>query len=73
MDPAGPAFEGKNEDSRLSKHDAKLVIILHTDGGKFGYKSSFGALDFYANSGTAVQPGCTDSDNIAINNITDTG
>lgn len=70
LDPAGPLFTRKEESDRLSKDDAKIVVILHTDGGKFGFKPSFGAADFYANTGTAVQPGCLDLDNISIENIT---
>lgn len=72
LDPAGPLFNGKDDNWRLSKHDGKLVGILHTDSGKFGYEGSLGALDFYANSGTAVQPGCIDFENSTLANATNT-
>lgn len=71
LDPAGPLFTKKGENDRLSKNDARVVVILHTDGGKFGYKPSFGAIDFYANTGSAIQPGCLES--ISVKNITSAG
>lgn len=70
LDPAGPLFSGKEEQDRLSKDDAREVFVLHTDGGKFGYRESFGAADFFANGGTAIQPGCLDVDQLSIKNIT---
>lgn len=70
LDPAGPLFRGKEEDSRLSKNDAKRVFVLHTDGGKFGYEDTFGAADFFPNGGTAIQPGCLDLGALSIKNIT---
>lgn len=73
LDPAGPLFSRRGEDDRLSRDDARVVVILHTDGGKFGFKPSFGATDFYANTGSAVQPGCLDLDNFSIKNITSAG
>lgn len=73
LDPAGPLFTKREDKDRLSRDDARVVVILHTDGGKFGFKSSFGATDFYANTGSAVQPGCLDLDNFSIKNITSAG
>lgn len=70
LDPAGPLFSGREEDRRLSKNDAVGVFVLHTDGGKFGYQDSFGAADFYANTGSAVQPGCLSIESLSIKNIT---
>lgn len=73
LDPAGPLFSKRDDKDRLSRDDARIVVILHTDGGKFGFKASFGAIDFYANTGSAVQPGCLDLDNFSIKNITSAG
>ena len=58
LDPAGPSFEGRPSSERLSQGDAGTVVVLHTDG-VFGYKQSLGTLDFYANFGDLVQPGCS--------------
>lgn len=63
LDPAGPLFDNifVSEDDRLSKDDADLVVVLHTDAGKFGFGSSCGHIDIYPNGGRAPQPGCRDS------------
>lgn len=57
-DPAGPHFNFRYADKRLSKNDAECVVVIHTDMRKFGYRKSLGALDFFPNGGYAPQPGC---------------
>ncbi|XP_026484411.2 inactive pancreatic lipase-related protein 1-like [Vanessa tameamea] len=61
LDPARPLFEIPeiSPDYRLDKSDADFVDILHTCGGIFGYKRSYGHADFYPNSGQPMQPGCS--------------
>ncbi|XP_018336722.1 lipase member I [Agrilus planipennis] len=61
LDPAGPYFEHplKNPADRLSNNDAKLVDVIHTDGGFFGAINPMGTIDFYVNGGVRPQPGCT--------------
>jgi pancreatic triacylglycerol lipase len=45
LDPAGPAFQSNNSNSRLDRFHADLVDIMHTDGGNvvsegmYAYKS----------------------------------
>lgn len=58
LDPAGPLFEFKNQNSRLAKDDADSVLVLHTDGGKFGMRSDIGTIEVYFNGGLAFQPAC---------------
>lgn len=58
LDPAGPLYRLAGERDRLAETDADLVVVLHTDGGVNGYLGRLGDLDFYANGGVPVQPGC---------------
>ncbi|KAH1014526.1 lipase member H-A [Dendroctonus ponderosae] len=57
LDPAGPLFSTRPEDKRLNKNDARVVEVIHTDGGTFGFRNSCGTIDFFANGGSS-QPGC---------------
>lgn len=57
LDPAGPLFENENDIARLSKTDADIVDVIHTDVDGFGYLKPLGHLDFYPNGGED-QPGC---------------
>lgn len=57
LDPAGPAFFNRPEEERLNKNDAKIVHVIHTDGGKLGFEDPCGTIDFFPNGGTD-QPGC---------------
>lgn len=64
LDPAGPLYETpvkvpKNQ--RLSDDDAKVVEVVHTDGGLLGFHSSIGTIDFYPNGGLFIQPNCSSS------------
>lgn len=62
MDPAGPLFEGiRSKRMRLSKEDAQVVEVLHTNGGFLGYLTPLGSIDFYANNGQ-IQPNCKPTD-----------
>nr|XP_034827052.1 pancreatic lipase-related protein 2-like [Maniola hyperantus] len=60
LDPARPLFEVPimPPDFRLDKSDAEFVDIIHTCGGVYGYRQSYGDADFYPNSGLPMQPGC---------------
>lgn len=51
------------KECRLNEEDAQLVVGLHTDGGGNGFPAPFADIDFFPNNGTAVQPGCENSDN----------
>lgn len=62
LDPAGPLFLPSNPDGRLASTDADIVVALHTDGLVYGYYNPIGGIDFYANGGTSVQPGCLAED-----------
>jgi len=62
LDPAGPWFDGQEIDARLSKDDADLVDVIHTDGWGvtgiyYGMLTPVGDIDFYPNGGYK-QPGC---------------
>ncbi|NP_001134007.1 hormone-sensitive lipase precursor [Salmo salar] len=63
LDPAGPMFEGVEDDKRLSSGDADFVDILHTYtrealGMSIGIQQPIGDIDIYPNGGD-VQPGCS--------------
>ncbi|KAI4461676.1 lipase [Holotrichia oblita] len=60
LDPAKPLYEGfiVTAKKKLSKGDAKMVDIVHTDAGNFGCENNMGTVDFFPNGGIAVQPGC---------------
>ncbi|XP_017493602.1 PREDICTED: pancreatic lipase-related protein 2-like [Rhagoletis zephyria] len=62
LDPAGPGFHDVPNTHRLDPSDGKLVLTLHTNGGKiigdsFGIKESLGHYSFWPNGGSD-QPGC---------------
>ncbi|KAL7291570.1 hypothetical protein TKK_0014824 [Trichogramma kaykai] len=61
LDPAEPCFETQ-EPLRLSRRDALLVDVIHSDGARtknqaFGLLNPIGDVDFYLNGGT-LQPEC---------------
>lgn len=56
-DAAGPGFENVNPESRLDKHDARFVDVIHTDTNYYGIFKPIGHVDFYVNEGKN-QPGC---------------
>ncbi|XP_063918830.1 pancreatic triacylglycerol lipase-like [Zophobas morio] len=68
LDPAGPAFTNRPEDERLNKNDAKVVHVIHTNGGTFGFKASCGTIDFFPNGGS-LQPGCATIDLMDIKSV----
>ncbi|XP_044746381.1 phospholipase A1-like [Coccinella septempunctata] len=61
LDPAGPLFHLRPDSMKLNKDDAVVVMVIHTDGDKLGYKSACGTIDFFPNGGRD-QPGCWDID-----------
>ncbi|KAJ8925430.1 hypothetical protein NQ315_009263, partial [Exocentrus adspersus] len=68
LDPAGPLFSTRPEDKRLNKDDAKVVEVIHTDGGTFGYNDAIGTVDFFANGGSS-QPGCKRIDLLDLKSV----
>ncbi|XP_031341067.1 pancreatic triacylglycerol lipase-like [Photinus pyralis] len=62
LDPAGPLFESPRLLRGLTRTDAEIVDVIHTDGGMFGCKNPLGTVDFYPNGGVRHQPGCSPSD-----------
>lgn len=58
LDAALPMFSLVQEDDRLSKGDADLVVAIHTDGGFAGFLDAIGDIDYFPNGGTPPQPGC---------------
>ncbi|KAM4576770.1 endothelial lipase [Odontesthes bonariensis] len=70
LDPAGPMFEGAEEQKRLSPDDADFVDVLHTYtrealGVSIGIQQPIGDIDIYPNGGE-VQPGCGLGDVLAV-------
>ena len=65
LDPAGVGFQVENHDKRLSKRDAKLVDVIHSDGKSvpyFGTLMPLGSLDFYPNFGWSQPTNDTSDD-----------
>lgn len=72
LDPAGPFFEGLDEEVRLNPSDAGFVDVVHSNGkplmdGGAGMFAPCGHVDFYPNGGKQ-QPGCP---NPFLKSITD--
>ncbi|XP_071774708.1 endothelial lipase [Centroberyx gerrardi] len=70
LDPAGPMFEGVEDQKRLSPDDADFVDVLHTYtrealGVSIGIQQPIGDIDIYPNGGE-VQPGCALGDVLAM-------
>lgn len=70
LDPAGPMFEGVEEQKRLSPDDADFVDVLHTYtrealGVSIGIQQAIGDIDIYPNGGE-VQPGCGLADVLSL-------
>ncbi|KAM6958789.1 endothelial lipase [Aplochiton taeniatus] len=70
LDPAGPMFEGVEEEKRLSPDDADFVDVLHTYtrealGVSIGIQQPIGDIDIYPNGGD-VQPGCALGEVLAV-------
>lgn len=62
LDPAGPGFNYKSADQRLSEDDAVFVEAIHTDGNVLGYGERLAHADYFPNGGVATQPGCSGSE-----------
>ncbi|XP_050427511.1 pancreatic triacylglycerol lipase-like [Adelges cooleyi] len=59
LDPAMPLFPTRYPEHRLSKHDAKMVDVIHTSNLLLGLMEPIGIVDFYPNGGHTRQPGCS--------------
>ncbi|XP_037903870.1 lipase member H-A-like isoform X2 [Hermetia illucens] len=57
LDPAFPGFYGPFL-KHITKDDAEFVDVIHTDAWIYGAPASTGTVDFWPNSGSALQPGC---------------
>ncbi|XP_047991944.1 lipase member H-B-like [Leguminivora glycinivorella] len=60
LDPAGVGFKGKPETGRLHPGSATVVVAVHTDPHKYGFRRALGTVDFWPNykPGNVRQPGC---------------
>ena len=58
LDPAWPLYAFCDTDCRITNESAKIVEIVHTNGGFLGNPFAIGDLDFYPNGGGLAQPGC---------------
>ncbi|XP_063829124.1 pancreatic lipase-related protein 2 [Ostrinia nubilalis] len=58
LDPAYPGYRFTNRDGHLSKGDALFVDVIHSNPGILGFPQPLGDVDFYANPGSWIQPGC---------------
>ncbi|KAL4711535.1 hypothetical protein ACJJTC_000551 [Scirpophaga incertulas] len=58
LDPAYPGYSLNNNDGHLSRGDAIFVDVVHTNPGVLGFPQPIGDVDFYANPGQWIQPGC---------------
>ncbi|XP_046476927.1 phospholipase A1-like isoform X3 [Neodiprion pinetum] len=59
LDPYIHGFYLNDNDDHLWKTDATIVDVIHTNGIVLGVGTSTGTVDFYPNSGYALQPGCS--------------
>ncbi|KAG4068164.1 hypothetical protein HA402_001589 [Bradysia odoriphaga] len=62
LDPAFPPFYPAIGTTAISKNDADMVDVIHTDAGLYGAPRSTGTVDFWPNSGKTLQPGCPKRD-----------
>lgn len=58
LDPAKPCFLKRSKFRSLTKGDAKLVDVIHTNPGLLGQRFPTGDVDFYPAGEDALKPGC---------------
>ncbi|XP_070141282.1 phospholipase A1 1 isoform X5 [Drosophila kikkawai] len=58
LDPAKPCFRRENILPGLTRGDAKLVDIIHTNIGILAKRGPLGDVDFYPGGAHPIQPGC---------------
>ncbi|XP_064541150.1 vitellogenin-1-like [Drosophila montana] len=58
LDPAMPCFLKRSKFRSLSKGDAMLVDVIHTNPGFLGQRFPTGDIDFYPAGEDALKPGC---------------
>lgn len=72
LDPASPSYRDSPDEVRLSRDDALLVDVYHTDGGSrlipCGIYDAVGHVDFYPNNGTD-QPFCHERQDTDVSSI----
>lgn len=57
LDPARPLFNEFTSSGRISRGDALLVEIFHSNGDQLGIFNPIGDIDYYINDGR-IQPEC---------------
>ncbi|XP_058823270.1 vitellogenin-3-like [Topomyia yanbarensis] len=58
LDPANPCFNEGESLSGLSRGDADLVDVIHSNVRVLGKRDPIGDIDFYPNGLNSIQPGC---------------
>lgn len=58
LDPANPCFNEGETLSGLSRGDADLVDVIHSNVRVLGKRDPIGDIDFYPNGLNSIQPGC---------------
>ena len=58
LDPCGPIFQSSSEEGRLSRNDAEVIYVFHTNYKFIGIKKPLGHVDFYVNGGAQQAARC---------------
>lgn len=58
LDPSRPLFNEYTSSNRISRGDATLVEVFHSNGDQLGIFNPIGDADYYINNGK-IQPECT--------------
>jgi Lipase len=58
LDPSRPLFNENTASNRISRGDAQLVEIFHSNGDQLGIFNPVGDIDYYINNGK-TQPECS--------------
>ncbi|XP_033242726.1 vitellogenin-1 [Drosophila miranda] len=58
LDPAKPCFRQENILPGLTRGDAQLVDVIHTNIGILAKRGPLGDVDFYPGGAHPIQPGC---------------
>lgn len=53
LDPALPSYREASAAESLTRESAKMVEVIHTNGGACGIMSKVGHFDFYVNGGSS--------------------
>lgn len=72
LDPAGPEFDLLHNNQRLDKSDARLVEVVHTNGGQMKYLNLFGSALLQALGTVTLADKLINSDSLAYSGEGDT-